>query len=94
MIQATPTEEDHMSHTPHELHDEFPHAAAQIHALKTQDKRFAALAERYHVLNREIHRIDSGIEPASEDRTEELKKERLSLLDRVQRTLAAGEMLS
>jgi uncharacterized protein len=78
-----------MSHTPHELHDEFPDAAEQIHTLKTQDKRFAALAERYHVLNREIHRIDSGIEAASEERTEELKKERLSLLDTVQAALSA-----
>lgn len=81
-----------MSHTPHELHDEFPDAAAQIHALKTKDKRFAALADRYHVLNREIHRIDSGIEPASEDRTEELKKERLALLDTVQLALKATEV--
>jgi uncharacterized protein len=78
-----------MSHTPHELHDEFPDAAEQIHTLKTQDKRFAELAERYHVLNREIHRIDSGIEAASEERTEELKKERLSLLDTVQAALSA-----
>jgi uncharacterized protein YdcH (DUF465 family) len=81
-----------MSHTPHELHDEFPDAAEHIHALKTQDKRFAALAERYHILNREIHRIDSGIEAASEDRTEELKKERLSLLDAVQLALKADEV--
>jgi len=50
------------------------------------------LAERYHVLNREIHRIDSGIEPASEDRTEELKKERLSLLDTIQLALKASEV--
>lgn len=83
-----------MSHTPHELHDEFPDSAAKIHALKMQDKRFAALAERYHVLNREIHRIDSGIEPASEDRTEELKKERLLLLDAVQAACKASEVLS
>jgi uncharacterized protein YdcH (DUF465 family) len=34
-------------------------------------------------VNREIHRIDSGIEPASDDRTEALKKERLSILDQV-----------
>ena len=83
-----------MSHTPHELHYEFPDAAAQIHARKTQDKRFAAMADRYHVLNREIHRIDSGIEAASEDRTEELKKERLSLLDAVQLALKTNEVSS
>jgi uncharacterized protein YdcH (DUF465 family) len=43
------------------------------------------------VLNREIHRIDSGIEPASDDRTEALKKERLSLLDGVFQRLNDGQ---
>lgn len=80
-----------MSHTPHELHDEFPEASELIHQLKTSDSHFAALADRYHVLNREIHRIDSGVEAASDDRTEELKKERLSLLDEVAKLLAAQE---
>ena len=80
-----------MSHTPHELHEEFPEAAQKIHDLKQNDSHFATLADRYHVLNREIHRIDSGIEPASDDRTEELKKERLSLLDEVAKKLSDGQ---
>lgn len=80
-----------MSHTPHELHDEFPDAAQKIHDLKVHDPHFASLADRYHVLNREIHRIDSGIEAASDDRTEALKKERLSLLDQVTERLNAGQ---
>lgn len=80
-----------MSHTPHELHEEFPEAAQKIHDLKVGNPYFAALADRYHVLNREIHRIDSGIEPASDDRTEALKKERLSLLDEVAQMLSAGQ---
>lgn len=80
-----------MSHTPHELHDEFPEAAQLIHDLKLNDAYFATLADRYHVLNREIHRIDSGIEPASDDRTEALKKERLSLLDEVAKKLSEGQ---
>lgn len=80
-----------MSHTPHELHDEFPEAAQKIHDLKVGNPHFATLADRYHVLNREIHRIDSGIEPASDDRTETLKKERLSLLDEVAKMLNDGQ---
>ncbi|MBJ7254885.1 MAG: DUF465 domain-containing protein [Sphingomonadaceae bacterium] len=80
-----------MSHTPHELHEEFPDAAQKIQDLKRNDPHFATLAERYHVLNREIHRIDSGIEPASDDRTEALKKERLSLLDGVFQRLNDGQ---
>lgn len=80
-----------MSHTPHELHDEFPEAAQQIHDLKLADTHFATLADRYHVLNREIHRIDAGIEAASDDRAEALKKERLSLLDEVAKKLNNGQ---
>lgn len=72
-----------MSHTPHDLHAEFPDAADALHALKIGNEHFAKLAAQYHDVNREIHRIDSGIEPASDDRTEALKKERLSILDQV-----------
>jgi uncharacterized protein len=79
-----------MSHTPHELHDEFPESTQKIHDLKQNDPHFVTLADRYHVLNREIHRIDSGIEPASDDRTEGLKKERLALLDEVAQKLNEG----
>ena len=72
-----------MSHTPHELHDEFPESTGALHAPKTGNVHFGKLADQYHELNREIHRIDSGIEPASDDRTEQLKKERLAILDQI-----------
>lgn len=72
-----------MSHTPHDLHAEFPDATEALHTLKTDNVHFGKLAAQYHDLNREIHRIDSGLEPASDDRTEQLKKERLSILDQV-----------
>ena len=72
-----------MSHTPHDLHSEFPDAAEALHALKTGNEHFGKLAAQYHEVNREIHRIDSGIEPASDERAENLKKERLAILDQV-----------
>jgi uncharacterized protein YdcH (DUF465 family) len=72
-----------MSHIPHDLHAEFPDAADALHALKVGNEHFGKLAAQYHDVNREIHRIDSGIEPASDERTEALKKERLSILDQV-----------
>jgi uncharacterized protein YdcH (DUF465 family) len=72
-----------MSHTPHDLHAEFPDATGALHKLKTGNQHFGKLADQYHDLNREIHRIDSGIEAASDDRTEQLKKERLAILDQV-----------
>lgn len=72
-----------MSHTPHELRDEFPDAVDVLHQLKTGNAHFATLADRYHDVNREIHRIESEVEAASDERAEALKKQRLALLDEI-----------
>ncbi|OZA94245.1 YdcH family protein [Altererythrobacter sp. H2] len=77
-----------MSHTPHELADEFPQDRDLIHRLKQDDAHFARLAEAYHTVNRAIHRIESEVEPASDERAEELKKERLALADDLSAMLA------
>lgn len=78
-----------MTHVSHELHDEFPENAEILHKLKVSNPHFAKLAEQHHDLNREIHRIDSGIEAASDARAEDLKKERLSILDQVSAMISA-----
>ena len=70
-----------MSHVPHELAEEFPDAAEKIHELKLSDARFARLADAYHEVNREIHRIEAEIETTSDAYTEEQKKKRLALKD-------------
>ena len=70
-----------MSHVPHELTEEFPDAAEKIHELKLSDARFARLADAYHEVNREIHRIEAEIETTSDAYTEEQKKKRLALKD-------------
>ncbi|QJQ33366.1 DUF465 domain-containing protein [Sphingomonas lacunae] len=77
-----------MSHVPHDLHAEFPQDAEVLHSLKTGNSHFAALAERYHGVNREIHRIDSGVEAASDDHVEQLKRQRLAMLDEVSAMIA------
>lgn len=69
------------AHTPHELHEAFPHHAEAIHRLKLSDPHFARLAEQHHDINRAIHRAESEIEPASDAHLEDLKKQRLQLLD-------------
>jgi uncharacterized protein YdcH (DUF465 family) len=71
------------AHTPHELADTFPADAAALHRLKTTDAHFNRLAERHHQVNRQIHRIETEAEAASDDRLEALKKERLQLLDEI-----------
>lgn len=71
------------THTPHEIHDEFPHDAKALHRLKLSDAHFCNLAGRYHAVNRAIHRIETEIEPCSDLHAERLKKQRLSLLDEI-----------
>lgn len=70
-----------MTHVPHELHEEFPDDDAVIHRLKVEDAHFARIADKYHEVNRSIHRIETKVEPASEQRFEELRKHRLLLKD-------------
>ena len=72
-----------MSHTPHELHEEFPDMADRIHELKTSNAHFSKLASSYHELNRTIHRAETDIEPMDDMHIEELKKMRLKLLDEI-----------
>ena len=70
-------------HTPNELTTIFARDRALMTRLKQDDAHFARLAEKYHEVNREVHRIESETEAASDERTEALKRERLGLLDEI-----------
>ena len=72
-----------MSHVAHELHEEFPAQIEKIAALKMSNAHFAKLADHYHITNREIHRIESEVAPASDEALEALKKQRLTLKDEI-----------
>ena len=72
-----------MTHTPHELAEEFPEFKQQLHDLKVSNSHFVKLADEYHHLNREIHRIEAGIEGVTDEHAEELKKQRLALKDEI-----------
>ena len=72
-----------MSHVPHELAEEFPEAHDRIHALKTEDQHFAGLTDKYHELNRQIHRIETNVEPAEEGYEKQLRRQRLALKDEI-----------
>lgn len=72
-----------MAHTPHELADEFPADHALLHSLKLSDAHFAALADRYHAANRAIHRSAAEVEPMGDEALEQLKRQRLALLDEI-----------
>lgn len=77
-----------MSHTPHELAEEFPQAVDLMHRLKTEDAHFARLAEEYHELNRAVHRAETLVEPVSEEHEQELRRKRMKLKDEIAAILA------
>jgi hypothetical protein len=73
--------EDKMSHISQDLHNAFPDDADTLRKLKAGDAHFQALAERFEAVDEEARRIDEGLEPASDERLESIKKTRLALLD-------------
>jgi uncharacterized protein YdcH (DUF465 family) len=79
-----------MKNTPHELHEEFPEYAEQIHALKVSDAHFAKLFEEYHEVNRAVHRAETDVEPVSDEHMVELRKQRMTLKDELFALLKAA----
>ena len=72
-----------MSNTPNELAEQFPQAVDNMHELKVSDAHFAKLHEDYHELNRAIHRAETNVEPTDDFHLEDMRKQRLALLDEI-----------
>jgi uncharacterized protein YdcH (DUF465 family) len=75
----------------HPLVLEFPELRDAIHELKTHHAHFRRQFDEYHVLDREIVRIEEEIEPASDDRMNQLKHRRAQLKDELHRQLVAAK---
>jgi len=78
-----------MSHTPHELRDDFPEYEARIHTLKESNGHFRKLADEYHHVNREVHRLEIGEEHLSDAAAEDIRKKRMRLKDEIYGMLKA-----
>ncbi|KAJ04540.1 DUF465 domain-containing protein [Sulfitobacter mediterraneus] len=72
-----------MSHTPHELAEEFPELVDQMAALRQSDSHFEKLSDAYHTLNRALHRAETDVEPTSDDHMVDMRKERMALKDEI-----------
>ncbi len=72
-----------MSNVPHELAEEFPEFVKKMHDLKTSDQHFVKMSDEYHLVNREIHRIEIGDEHVSSFDEDALRKKRMQLKDQV-----------
>ena len=72
-----------MSHTPHELAEEFPDKVELMSQLKQTDAHFARLADEYHQVNRVVHRAETNVEPMEELAEVDLRKKRAALKDEI-----------
>lgn len=67
----------------HDLLHELPEHKESIHELKLNNNHFAKLFAEYHETDHEVHRIEQGVETPSDDYTEQRKKQRLLLKDKL-----------
>ncbi len=72
-----------MTHTPHELHEEFPDKLDAISSLKQSDAHFAKLADEYHEINRAVHRAETNVQPIESLAEVDLRKQRAALKDQI-----------
>ena len=72
-----------MSHTPHELAEEFPDKVELMSQLKQTDAHFARLADEYHEVNRVVHRAETSVEPMEDLAEVDLRKKRAALKDEI-----------
>lgn len=70
-----------MSIENHSLLNELPEHKKAIHDLKLNNQHFAKLFDEYHLVDKEIHRIEQGVENTGDSYLENLKKKRLHLKD-------------
>ena len=78
-----------MSHTPHELADDFPEYAEKISALRQSDGHFARIITEYHDINRQVHRAETDVEPTSDVHMAEMRRTRMRLKDEIFAALSA-----
>lgn len=73
----------------HSLISDFPEYRQQIHDLKMSDAHFVKLHDEYEALDREIIRVEEGLEHRSDQALETLKMQRVHLKDQLFKMLVA-----
>ena len=67
----------------HDLLHELPEYRSLIHDLKLGDRHFSKLFDKYHQLDHEVHRFETGVENCEDAHLDERKKMRLALKDQL-----------
>lgn len=79
-----------MSAVHHDLVSEFPEYKEQIHNLKISNAHFAKLFDEYHIVNREVMRLEAEGVPVDDASFEDVKKQRLHLKDELYNMLKSA----
>ncbi len=72
----------------HELRHEFPQYAEKMNKLIESDVHFKEIFEKYHQVNNEIVKIESGEEIAIDEYLNELRMKRVRLKDEIYSSLS------
>ncbi|WP_417350059.1 YdcH family protein [Ferrimonas sp.] len=75
----------------HSLVNEFPNQVELIQELNLSDDTFHKLYNEYHELDREVRRIEEGLENTTDEYLESLKLKRLTLKDDLYSRLKQAE---
>lgn len=75
----------HVEH--HPLVKDFPEKLEQLHKLRLEDPAFARKADQYEALDKQICRVEDGVETLDDAALNALKLERVALKDDIARDL-------
>jgi hypothetical protein len=79
-----------MSHTPHELQEEFPKHADLIRTLTASDPHFAKIVAEYAAINKAVHQAETLTEPVDELTEVQMRKQRVLLKDEIWAALSTA----
>ena len=80
-----------MGHDWSRLEQDFPGQRERIESLNAGDGHFARLLEQYRDLDREIHRLETILDPDLDDELDQLKRRRLLVKDEIAVLIAGGD---
>ncbi|AHL74265.1 hypothetical protein CH92_03850 [Stutzerimonas stutzeri] len=71
----------------HPLINDFPEKREQLHKLRQQDPAFPRKADTYEALDKQICRVEEGVETLDDEPLSALKQERVALKNDIVRDL-------
>ncbi|NHN27788.1 YdcH family protein [Flavobacterium jejuense] len=73
--------------TKHQLAVDFPEFEKKMHILKVEDNHFKKMFDDYDALDHQIYKIETDVEPTSDDVLNNLRIERVHIKDEIYKYL-------